>query len=237
MENTMNQQNMQGQSPALNIYQKLGMIQNNLKAPKNMYNSYGKYNYRNAEGILEALKPHLAQFSAIVLIEDSIEHIGEIVTQGENGSIKKTPNCYIKATVKFIDCESGQEISASAYAHECEHKGMSLDQCTGTASSYARKYALNALFLLDDTKDSDTDEMRRIEDAAQQRNGNQQRQQNGGQQRQPNNNGRQWGGQQNVPPPNNRQWGGQQNAPQGQPNQNGGYGGQQNPNGRQWGNQ
>lgn len=204
----------------MNIYQKLGMIQTNLKAPKNMYNSYGKYNYRNAEGILESLKPHLLKYKVIVIIEDCIEHIGEITAQGENGFIKKTPNCYIKATVRFIDTESGQEISTNAYAHECEHKGMSADQCTGTASSYARKYALNALFLLDDTKDSDTNEMHRIENSVQSNQGN--NQQNGG------------NGWRNQQPQNRGTWNGQQNNSQRQ--QNGGWnnGQPQQTNNRRW---
>ncbi|MDE5556227.1 MAG: ERF family protein [Ruminococcus sp.] len=69
------------------------------------------------------------------------------------------PGSYIKAVARFIDCATGTEITTHAFAKECSHKGMSEDQCTGTASSYARKYALNALLLIDDTKDSDSDEV------------------------------------------------------------------------------
>lgn len=155
------------------LYRKLGYIQTNLKAPKNLYNRFGKYNYRNAEGILEAVKPLLAEQGCVLIIEDSIEVIGEdTATKSENGvTVTKTlPRRYIKATAHLIDCESGIEVNTSAYANECEHTGMSGDQCTGTASSYARKYCLNALFLLDDTKDSDTDEMKNIEDSAKQNN-------------------------------------------------------------------
>lgn len=142
----------------LNIWQKLRKIQAELKAPKNLYNSFGKYNYRNAESILEALKPFEEKYDVAVLIGD------EIVTCGVGRIIKENttydvPLNYVKATVTFIDCATGEKTEQSAYAREDEHKGMSKDQCTGTASSYARKYALNGMFLLDDTKDNDTDEM------------------------------------------------------------------------------
>lgn len=160
-----------------NVYQKLSAIQTKLKAPKNLYNSFGKYNYRNAEGILEAVKPLLAEQEVALIMEDRIEVIGEktitkTVNSGEANetATKIIPERYIKAIARFIDCESGEEISTCAYANECEHTGMSGDQCTGTASSYARKYCLNALFLLDDTKDSDTDEMKHIENAAKEKN-------------------------------------------------------------------
>ena len=96
------------------------------------------------------------------------EHTETITQTNEEGVTltKTTPVRYIKATARFIDCESGEHLETSAFACECSHKGMTADQCTGTASSYARKYCLNALFLLDDTKDSDTDEIKRIEEAA-----------------------------------------------------------------------
>lgn len=153
-----------------NKWQKLLAIQTVLKAPKNLYNSYGKYNYRNAEGILEAVKPYLAEQECILVLEDNIETRGtETITLVEDGITKSRTGerLYVKATAHFVDCETGEEITTTAYANECSHKGMSGDQCTGTASSYARKYCLNALFLLDDTKDSDTDEMKNIENAAQ----------------------------------------------------------------------
>jgi len=127
------------------IYTKLTVIQNNLKAPKNLRNSFGNYNYRNAEGILEALKPYLFEHGCSVLLTDAIETVG--------GRI------YVKATATIVDCETGDAVSTSAYAREAEvKKGMDESQITGCASSYARKYALNGLLLLDDTKDADTDE-------------------------------------------------------------------------------
>ena len=152
-----------------NIYQKLLAIQANLKAPKNMYNSFGKYKYRSAEGILEALKPYLAEQECVLILKDEIYNEGtNSETASKDGIVttKEMPNNYIKAIATFIDCETGESIETSAYARECQHTGMSADQCTGCASSYARKYCLNALFLLDDTKDSDTDEVKNIENAA-----------------------------------------------------------------------
>lgn len=142
----------------LNIWQKLRKIQAELKAPKNLYNSFGKYNYRNAESILEALKPFEERYDVAVLIGDEIVTCGTGRISKEN-CVYDVPLNYVKATVTFIDCATGKEIKQSAYAREDDHKGMSKDQCTGTASSYARKYALNGMFLLDDTKDNDTDEM------------------------------------------------------------------------------
>lgn len=128
-----------------NIREKLSSIQTRIKAPKNLYNSFGKYSYRNAESILEATKPYLTELGLYLTISDSIEVIGE--------------RYYVKATVRLIDCESGETIEVSAYAREeKEKKGMDGSQVTGATSSYARKYALNGLFLLDDTKDADTDE-------------------------------------------------------------------------------
>ena len=131
------------------IYKKLSEIQNEISVPKERYNSYGNFFYRSAEDILNAAKPLLKQKGCVLLIEDNIEVIGK-------------NNIYIKATAYLIDCESGEEISTHAYAKESKHNNLSDDQCTGTASSYARKYCLNALFLLDDNKDSDTDEMQRV---------------------------------------------------------------------------
>lgn len=125
----------------LNLYQKLWVIQTQLKSPKSQYNSFGKYNYRSAEDILESLKPFLKAVGAVVVLSDELEV-----------QLNKT---FVKATAKLIDIKDGAEIASTAYAELCEHKGMSLDQCTGTASSYARKYALNALFALNDVKDSD----------------------------------------------------------------------------------
>lgn len=118
-------------------------IQCKLKAPKNRKNTYGGYNYRSAEDILTAVKPLLEQYECTMTISDDIVQIGERI--------------YVKATVTFSD---GTETKAvTAYAREAEaRKGMDESQITGTASSYARKNALNGLFLIDDIKDADTDE-------------------------------------------------------------------------------
>lgn len=119
----------------------LQQIQQKLKAPKNQRNSFGGYNYRSCEDILEALKPVLAEFNAAVILSD------EIVQMGTRWYVKAT------ATLK-TETES---VSVTAYAREAETcKGMADSQITGSASSYARKYALNGLFGIDDTKDADT---------------------------------------------------------------------------------
>jgi hypothetical protein len=126
----------------MTIYEKLMNVQANLKAPKSNYNSFGKYNYRSCEDILEGLKSHLTEVKAIVNLTDTIELIGD--------------RYYIKATAIFIDAETGEKIEVSALAREDEtKKGMDLAQVTGSVSSYARKYALNGMFCIDDTKDSD----------------------------------------------------------------------------------
>lgn len=117
-------------------------IQTELKAPKNQFNSFGKYNYRSQEDILEALKPLLEKHNAAITISDEIVLIGD--------------RYYVKATATLIDIEKGDKVEVSAYAREDEaKKGMDLSQLTGSTSSYARKYALNGLFAIDDTKDSD----------------------------------------------------------------------------------
>ena len=121
----------------------LKRIQQKLKAPKGQRNSFGNYNYRSCEDILEAVKPLLAEEKAMLLLSDELVQIGE--------------RYYIKATAKFV--QDSETIETTAYAREAEiKKGMDESQITGTASSYARKYALNGLFLIDDTKDADTDE-------------------------------------------------------------------------------
>lgn len=124
-----------------NIYNKLMTIQSNLKAPKGQYNNFGKYKYRSCEDILESVKPLLSQHDCALVITDDIVMLGERI--------------YVKATAKLI---SGSEhIESSAFAREEDtKKGMDSSQVTGAASSYARKYALNGLFCIDDTKDSDT---------------------------------------------------------------------------------
>lgn len=125
-----------------NVYEKLMNIQNELKAPKSQYNEFGKYHYRSCEDILESLKPVLAKHQATVTISDEIVLIGD--------------RYYVKATAALIDIEKGDKVEVSAYAREDEQKkGMDLSQLTGSTSSYARKYALNGLFAIDDTKDSD----------------------------------------------------------------------------------
>ena len=124
----------------MSISEKILNIQNELKAPKSQWNSFGKYNYRNAEDILEAAKPLLKKEGVILTLTD------EIVLIGNRYYVKST------ATVKYAD----ESIVVSAYAREEENKkGMDGSQVTGASSSYARKYALNGLFLIDDTKDSD----------------------------------------------------------------------------------
>lgn len=130
----------------MTVYKKLIEVQKELKAPKNQRNSFGNYNYRSCEDILEALKPVLSEHGATVFISDK-------------PVVKENLWSYIEATATFVDTESGDSVSVTAYAREAEtKKGMDVSQITGSASSYARKYALNGLFLIDDTKDSDTDE-------------------------------------------------------------------------------
>lgn len=128
----------------MEIYEKLNKIQSELKAPKGQYNKFGKYSYRSCEDILEALKPHLLKYGCVVTLTDDMQLIGD--------------RYYLKATATITDAESGKSVSNVALAREDkERAGMSESQITGTASSYARKYALNGLFLIDDTKDADTD--------------------------------------------------------------------------------
>ena len=122
---------------------KLMNIQQELKAPKVQYNDFGKYAYRSCEDILEAVKPLLKKEKVVLTISDELQYIGN--------------RYYIKANATLIDTESDSTISNSAYAREEEtKKGMDGSQITGASSSYARKYALNGLFGIDDNKDSDT---------------------------------------------------------------------------------
>lgn len=114
-------------------------IQTELKVPKGNYNSFGKYKYRSAEDILEAVKPILLKHNATLTLSDEIIAIGNKI--------------FLKATARI------GEVSVSGYAETSEHKGMSAEQTTGTASSYARKYALNGLFLIDETE-ADADSQR-----------------------------------------------------------------------------
>ena len=125
------------------LKEKLKRVQIELKAPKNLYNSFGKYHYRNAEGIQEALKPMEKTYEFVTILSDEIVEVGGRV--------------YVKATATIMDAVDS--ISVTAYAREAsDKKGMDDAQVTGATSSYARKYALNGLFLLDDTKDVDTEE-------------------------------------------------------------------------------
>lgn len=133
----------------MNIYEKLLNIQHELKAPKNCRNTFGNYNYRSAEGILEALKPLCFKYKAVLRMTDEIVDIG--------GKL------FVKAVGELIDVEVSNPTPDSIFAIGAQgwaqipegKKGMDLAQVTGAASSYARKYCLNALFAIDDTKDSD----------------------------------------------------------------------------------
>lgn len=126
----------------MNLYEKLLNIQSKLKAPKGQFNKFGNYKYRSCEDILEALKPLLYEHKAAVTLSDEVKQIGN--------------RYYIEATATFIDIEKSEKIEVKALAREDENKkGMDLAQVTGSVSSYARKYALNGLFAIDDNKDSD----------------------------------------------------------------------------------
>lgn len=125
----------------MEFIEKIVAIQSELKAPKGQYNSFGKYNYRSCEDILEGVKPLLAKHGLVLTIQDGIELIGD--------------RYYVKATATITDGK--ESISTSAYARESlDKKGMDASQVTGATSSYARKYALNGLLAIDDTKDADT---------------------------------------------------------------------------------
>ena len=127
----------------MTLLEKLNKIQTELKAPKNQYNKFGGYSFRNCEDILGALKPYLKETKTVITLNDDISFI--------DGRF------YIRANVTLWDCESDNYITNTAYAREEENKkGMDASQVTGASSSYARKYALNGLFGIDDTKDSDT---------------------------------------------------------------------------------
>lgn len=143
-----------------NFYARINSLQNELKAPKNQYNSFGKYKYRSAEDILEAVKPLNQKHNVFLTITDEVVLIGD--------------RYYLKATARLIDCENNNNVlEVTAMARESlDKKGQDHSQITGTASSYARKYALNGLYLIDDTKDADTDEYQKQNN--QQQNGQQQ---------------------------------------------------------------
>ena len=124
------------------IHEKLQGIQSSLKAPKGQTNKFGGYTYRSAEDILTAVKPLLAEYACTLVISDDIVSVGGRV--------------YVKATAVLAEAESDYSIQVQGFAREAEiRKGMDDSQITGSASSYARKYALNGLFAIDDTKDAD----------------------------------------------------------------------------------
>ena len=132
----------------MGIYEKLLKVQMELKAPKNQRNNFGGYNYRSCEDILESIKPILEKNKLSMQIFDELQWIGD--------------RYYIKATVRLLDIEDNSTMENTAYARESDDKkGMSVEQVSGSCSSYARKYALNGLFLIDDTKDADTNEYKK----------------------------------------------------------------------------
>lgn len=128
----------------MKIYEQLMAIQNELKAPKNQWNDFGKYHYRSLEDITEAVKPIAAAHDCVFTMSDEIVQIGE--------------RYYVKAMATLTNKDS-ERVSSTAYAREAlTKKGMDDSQISGTASTYARKYAAGGLFALDDTKDADTNE-------------------------------------------------------------------------------
>ena len=134
----------------MTVYKKLIKVQQELKVPKNQRNTFGNYNYRSGEDILEALKPILAKYEADVFISYKVVVTGNMWT-------------YVEATATFVDIETGEYTCTTGYAREAEtKKGMDPSQITGSASSYAGKYALNGLFLIDDSVDPDSDSHQKI---------------------------------------------------------------------------
>jgi len=129
----------------MNIVSKLKEVQSLLKAPKSKYNTFGKYHYRSTEDILEAVKPLLSERGLLLTVSDEVVLIGD--------------RYYIQATARVADGDNAV-IETKAYARESDDKkGMDASQLTGSTSTYARKYALNGLFCIDDTKDADSDEV------------------------------------------------------------------------------
>lgn len=125
------------------IYEKLNNIQLELKAPKNKRNTFGGYQYRDLSGILEAVKPLLKKYKCVLMISDDV--------------VTKEERTYIESTVTLIDSEDGTMCACKGYAREQDSKkGMDEAQLTGACSSYARKYACNGLFAIDDSRDLDS---------------------------------------------------------------------------------
>lgn len=125
------------------IYEKLNKIQLELKAPKNKRNNFGGYDYRDLSGILESLKPLLEKYKCCIFLSDNV--------------VTKEDRTYIEAVATILDTEDGTQCYCKGYAREDESKkGMDLSQLTGACSSYARKYALNGLLAIDDSRDIDS---------------------------------------------------------------------------------
>lgn len=158
---------MENEQVKISIYEKLANVQIKLKAPKGQKNTFGNYRYRSCEDILEEVKPILNENKLSLVLSDELVVLGQhnpitYTTSKEETKIAGEQRYYIKATARLYDYE-GNTIINTAYAREEENKkGMDSSQITGTASSYARKYALNGLFNIDDTKDADTDEYQNI---------------------------------------------------------------------------
>ncbi len=135
----------------MGVYEKLVAVQSKLNAPRSKYNKFGGYYYRSCEDILEACKPLLKETNSSLYLSDDIVQISD--------------RFYVKVTAVFIDNESGESIHNTAFAREStDVKGMSAPQVTGASSTYARKYALNGLFCIDDTVDDDTEELKNEKD-------------------------------------------------------------------------
>ena len=133
----------------MNIYEKLSNIQQKLKTPKGQKNTFGGYSYRSAEDILENVKPICNEFRTTLILTDSILPVNGL----------SDTRFYVEAKATLFDWDSDATVEVTALAREsAQKKGMDDSQITGTASSYARKYAMNGLFNIDDTKDADTDE-------------------------------------------------------------------------------
>ncbi len=126
---------------AVSLYQKLSAVQQEMNIPKSGWNDFGGYAYRSAEMIYETAKPICAKHGATFFLNDVVESHGNAV--------------FTRAIATFVDIDTGEKISVSGYARQADRKGMSAEQTSGAASSYARKYALCGLFLLDDNKDPD----------------------------------------------------------------------------------
>src|SRR5690625_3393602 len=147
----------------MNLYEKLAKVQQELKAPKSNFNRFGNFYYRSLEDIFEGVKPLLDKYDLTLTVHDEPVKFGDItrvIKEDNKGKFTETKERIdIKSTATLIDLESDKQYSVSAYAREAEQKrGMDDAQVSGATSSYARKYALNGLFLIDDTKDADTDE-------------------------------------------------------------------------------